>query len=111
MLDLFWENRDIQFDHLFFTGARIVPDAKWNRSIEWDNVLGYYDPRSRHIKLHSQLLNDPKRLRGNILIALGESLLGGYIEERSWITDPGMNNWGSRCFQIKLIPPAHVSVS
>ena len=104
MLDLVWENRDIQASHLaFFTGARIVHAARWHRSIEWDNVLGYYDPRDRQIKIHSHLLRDPKRLRGNILIALGESLLGRYIEERRWVTSSGMDSWGSRCFQIKLL--------
>jgi len=106
MLDLVWENRDIQIDHLnFFTGARIVPAQKWDRSIEWDNVLGYYDPQDRFLKIHSQLRNDPERLRGNLLIALGESLLGRYIEERSWVTQTGMNHWGSRCFEIRLLHP------
>jgi uncharacterized cofD-like protein len=106
LLDLVWENRDIQAGHLaFFSGARIVHAARWHRSIEWDNVLGYYDPQDRQIKIHSHLLRDPKRLRGNILIALGESLLGRYIEERRWVTFAGMYSWGSRCFQIKLLPP------
>ncbi len=106
MLDLVWENRDIQASHLaFFAGARIIHADRWHRSIEWDNVLGYYDPRDRQIKIHSHLLRDPERLRGNILIALGESLLGRYIEERRWVTSPGMDSWGSRCFQIKLLPP------
>ena len=106
MLDLVWENRDIQAGHLaFFTGARIIPAARWHRSVEWDNVLGYYDPQDRQIKIHSHLLRDPKRLRGNILIALGESLLGRYIEQRRWVTSPGMDGWGSRCYQIGLLPP------
>jgi len=106
LLDLVWENRDIQAGHLvFFSGARIVPAAGWDRSIEWDNVLGYYDPQDRQMKIHSHLLGDPIRLRGNILIALGESLLGRYIEERRWVTPPGVRGWGSRCFQIKLLPP------
>ncbi len=106
MLNLVWENRDVRLDHLdFFAGARIVPAARWNRSIEWDNVLGYYDPLDRYLKLHRQLLDDPERLKGNMLIALGESLLGRYIEERNWITPAGQNSWGSRCFQIRLLPP------
>jgi uncharacterized cofD-like protein len=106
MLDLIWENRDMRLDHLnFFTGARIIPAAQWNRSIEWDNVLGYYDPADRSLKLHRQLLDDPERLKGNMLIALGESLLGRYIEERNWITPAGPDSWGSRCFEIRLLPP------
>jgi len=106
MLDLAWENRDMRLEHLaFFTGARIVSADKWNRSVEWDNVLGYYDPRDRYLKFHRQLLDDPERLKGNMLIALGESLLGRYIEKRSWIAPAGGDNWGSRCFEIQLLPP------
>jgi hypothetical protein len=106
MLDLVWENRDIQISHLnFFAGVRIVPADRWKRSMEWDSVLGYYDTQDRYIKIHSQLLNYPERLRGNILIALGESLLGRYIKERTWIKLAGMNNWGSRCYQIRLLNP------
>jgi len=106
MLDLVWENRDIQIRHLnFFTGARIVPADEWKRSIEWDSVLGYYDTQDRQVKIHSQLLNDPEQLRGNILIALGESLLGRYIKERTWINLSGMHNWGARCYLIRLLPP------
>lgn len=106
LLDLAWENRDLRVDHLnFFAGARIIPAHRWNRSTEWDNVLGYYDPQDRYLKLHSQLLNEPERLRGNMLIALGESLLGRYIEERSWITPAGADHWGWRCLQIRLLPP------
>ena len=45
-----------QTSHLdFFKGARIIPAAAWNRSTEWDNVLGYYDPQDRLLKIHSQL--------------------------------------------------------
>jgi uncharacterized cofD-like protein len=106
LLELIWQNRDIQAGHLaFFTGARIVPASRWDRSIEWDNVLGYYDPQDRQIKIHSHLLGDAKRLRGNILIALGESLLGRYIAERRWVAPSGMDGWGSRCFQIQLLLP------
>ncbi len=106
MLDLVWENRDMRLEHLnFFDGARMVSAAQWHRSIEWDNVLGYYDPVDRYVKLHRQLLDDPERLKGNMLIALGESLLGRYIEKRSWITPAGPDSWGSRCFEIRLLPP------
>lgn len=106
MSDLVWENRDIRIEHLaFFAGARIVSDAAWNRSTEWDNVLGYYDPKDRFLKIHGQLLHNAERLRGNLLIALGESLLGRYIASRRLIEPDAMNNWGSRCYEIQLLPP------
>ncbi len=102
MRELAWDNRDILPAHLdFFRGARVVADSRWNRSREWDNVLGYYDPDDRCLRLHEQLLKKPDRLREDLLIALGESLLGGYIEARRWVEDPTQ---GYRRYEIWLRP-------
>jgi hypothetical protein len=102
MLDLAWENRDIRPSHLmFFRGVRVISAPRWNRSTEWDNVLGYYDPQDRILKLHKDLLANPARLREDLLIALGESLLGQYIQQRRWI-----DQYGARCFEIVLRPTA-----
>lgn len=100
LLDLAWENRDLQPSHLqFFQGVRMVSVAEWNRSTELDNVLGYFDPQDSYIKLRQDLLLNPSILRENLLIALGESLLGQYIHKRRWIKQ---NN--SRCYEITLTP-------
>ncbi|MBN1269992.1 MAG: YvcK family protein [Kiritimatiellae bacterium] len=101
--DLAWWNRDVRPAHLqFFDGARLVRAADWNRSTEWDNVLGYYDPDDRFLKVHEQLARQPDRLRGDLLIALGESLLGNYIGGRRWIEGEA---GGARCYEIRLCPP------
>jgi uncharacterized cofD-like protein len=85
-IDLVWENRDIHPTHLsFFNGICVLPAHQWNRSTQWDNVLGYYDPEDEYLKLHQDLLANPARLKEDILIALGESLLGRYLEKRQWI--------------------------
>jgi uncharacterized cofD-like protein len=106
MSDLLWDNRDIRPDHLDrFKGVRVIPAAAWNRSTEWDNVLGYYDPEDRLLKIHSHLSGDPVELRGNLLIALGESLLGRYIESRRWIAQQIDGPWGCRSYEIRLRPP------
>ena len=100
LLKLAWENRDIHPDHFsFFRGGFIVPAGKWDRSTEWDDILGYYDPEDRNLKLHRDLLADPAKLGENLLIALGESLLGRYIEGRRWMDQPG-----ARCYEITLRP-------
>jgi hypothetical protein len=105
MYDLAWENRDIKVEHLnFFCGARIIPSAEWNRSTEWDNILGYFDPQDRYLKIHNQLINNPHLLRENLLIALGESLLGRYIESRRFIEPGSVKGWASRCYEIRLRP-------
>jgi len=102
LLDLAWENRDLKPSHLsFFHGVRVIPRAGWNRSTELDNVLGYFDPDDRYLKLREDLLSDSSRLRQDLLVALGESLLGRYIRKRRWIKQNG-----SRCYEITLKPEA-----
>jgi hypothetical protein len=97
-LELAWENRDIHPSHMeIFRGAKIIRPQDWNRSTDLDNILGYYDPVDRCIKLHQDLLNRPLKLREDSLVAIGESLLGQYIEKRRWI-----KQYGARCYEIVL---------
>ena len=102
--DFFWANPDVPPDQLaYFDGVRIVPDAHWRRSREWDNVLGYYEPATRRIMLHEQALARPGRLASNFAVALGESLLGRYVARKGW-TD-GAPGTGVRVYEIELRPP------
>jgi hypothetical protein len=57
------------------------------------------------LKLHGQLPDNAERLKGNLLIALGESLLGRYAARRCMIEADTMNTWGARCYEIELLPP------
>ena len=105
MHDMVWENRDIRIDHLrFFSGARIIPAARWTRSKEWDNVLGYYDPKDGILKIHEQAAMEPELLRDNLLTALGESLLGRYLKGRNWVNPEAVAHWGTRHYEIRLRP-------
>jgi uncharacterized cofD-like protein len=106
LLDLAWENRDILPAHFgYFAGARVIPAKRWNRSTEWDNVLGYFDPEDRFLKIHEQLLSEAVRLREDLLVALGESLLGRYIESRHWIEHRTGGQLGARSYRIRLREP------
>lgn len=103
--DFLWENADVRSEHLaYFDGVRIVPDAQWQRSREWDNVLGYYEPDTRQIMLHEQTLRQPRVLKSNFAVALGESLLGRYIARKGWAE--GWPGTGQRVYEIELRPPA-----
>ncbi|HRZ12240.1 MAG TPA: YvcK family protein [Kiritimatiellia bacterium] len=107
LMDLAWKNRDIQPEHArLIRAVRIVPASRWNRSVEWDSVLGYFDAEDLTIKLHASLLRRPAQLREDLVIALGEAVLGRYIEERSWSEDPGVASHAARCYSIRLLPPA-----
>lgn len=101
MLKLMWDNRDIRPSHLkHFAGATVISAKNWNRSTELDNILGYYDPVDRQLKLHEDLMRQPARLREDLLVAMGESLLGRYTEKRRWLE---LN--GARCYEIVLRLP------
>lgn len=107
MQEMIWENRDIRIAHLqYFRGVRIIPASAWTRSKEWDNVLGYYDPEDEFLKIHEQVGKDPERLQENLLTALGESLLGRYLESRRWVILEDGNHWGARRYEIRLRPEA-----
>jgi uncharacterized cofD-like protein len=100
LIDLAWENRDIDSSHLeFFRGAVIVPEKDWGRDTEWDNILGYYDPQDQYLKLHRDLLASQSKIRQDMLVALGESLLGRYIDRRRWI-----EYHGARAYEMILKP-------
>lgn len=102
LLDLAWENRDIRPQHFRHVKAvRTVPAPRWGRSVEWDNILGYYDPEDQTIKLHGDLLAQPASLRENLIIALGEAVLGRYIAGRQW---EDVKHHGARCYSIHLLP-------
>jgi uncharacterized cofD-like protein len=101
--ELVWSNRDILPSHLkFFRGLRIVPINEWNRSTEWDNILGFFDPQDCYLKLRSDLLAYPSKLQNDLLVAIGESLLGQYIEESWWI-----RQHGARRYEILLRSAEH----
>jgi len=105
LAELAWDNRDITPRHLnYFAGAKVIRAADWHRSTDWDNVLGYFDPEDRTLKVHAALLGRPERLREDLLIALGESLLGRYIESRHWTTGAAAGLRDARCYAIRLRP-------
>ena len=78
----------------------MIDSRSWDRNTEWDNILGYYDPCDRYIKLHEDLLSSRSRTCEDLLVALGESLLGDYIAKRRWI-----ESHGARTYEIVLRPP------
>jgi len=83
--EIVWNNREILPDHLRnIRGIQMIRRKQWRRSTEWDNILGYFDPDDGFLKIHEDLLRGPEdRLSEDLLIAMGESLLGNYCREKS----------------------------
>ena len=84
-LETIWNNREILPEHLSFAaGIRKIAKSSWERSTEWDKILGYYDPEDGYIKVREDLLDaGERRVTEDIFIALGESLLGNYAARKS----------------------------
>lgn len=102
--DFLWEYADIRPAHLaYFAGVKVVAEKHWQRSREWDNVLGYFEPETRTIMLHEHALRKPTALKANFAVALGESLLGRYIARKWW--EPETPGAGYRDYEIELRPP------
>ncbi len=105
-LDLLWNNREILLEHLDYVNRiQMIPKRRWARSTEWDNILGYYDPEDRTLKIHQHLLKSPAhRLREDLLIALGESLLGNYFVRKSTRAVREGGEILGKIFEIELRP-------
>ena len=106
-LEMLWNNREILLEHLSFAvGIQVIRGSKWARSTEWDNILGYYDPEDGYIKIHQYLLKEREdRLMEDILVALGESLLGNYYQTKSIREIREGDVLLGKVFEILMRPP------
>ncbi|MHB1014120.1 MAG: gluconeogenesis factor YvcK family protein [Desulfurivibrionaceae bacterium] len=83
LVEIFWRHGDIPLDHLDgVAGVVLLDREEWERAQEWDTILSFYDPADRMIKIRKDILSDPDQFEVGLLIALGQSLLGNYAEEK-----------------------------
>ena len=83
VLEIFWRHPDIHPDHLHcLRGICLVETGSWKRCQQWDNVFSFYDPEDGCIKIRQDQSKSPMRLEAALLIALGQSLLGNYCQEK-----------------------------
>jgi uncharacterized cofD-like protein len=106
--DIIWGNREILTEHLvYFKGIKLIKARAWKRSTQWDNILGYYDPDDRYIKIHDSLLAGPEmRLVEDLLIAMGESLLGNYFLWKQVRPLAEQGETMGKIFEIRLRKPS-----
>jgi uncharacterized cofD-like protein len=75
---------DVLPEHLDYTRGIVLVEAKqWHRSQQWDNIFSFYDPQERLINIREDQTATPERFAMAFLIALGQSLLGNYIQNKT----------------------------
>ncbi|OGR04549.1 MAG: hypothetical protein A2520_01040 [Deltaproteobacteria bacterium RIFOXYD12_FULL_53_23] len=85
--EIFWRHGDIPLSHLDgVAGIVLLDKEEWSRAQEWDTILSFYDPVDRMIKIRKDILSAPDQFEVGLLIALGQSLLGNYAEEKRRLT-------------------------
>ncbi|MCI5222947.1 MAG: YvcK family protein, partial [Candidatus Electrothrix sp. AR4] len=83
VVEILWRHPDIHPDHLrCLRGICLVETSSWKRCQQWDNVFSFYDPEDACIKIREDQAGTGKRLETVLLIALGQSLLGNYCQEK-----------------------------
>ena len=81
--EIFWHHGDIPLAHLDrVAGIALLDKEEWSRAQEWDTILSFYDPIDRMIKIRKDILALSDQFEVGLLIALGQSLLGDYAEEK-----------------------------
>jgi uncharacterized cofD-like protein len=83
LAEIFWRHGDIPLAHLSAVAGVVLLDREeWSRAQEWDTILSFYDPVDRLIKIRKDVFSVPNQFEVGLLIALGQSLLGNYAEEK-----------------------------
>ncbi len=83
VLEILWLHPDIPVEHLHCVrGITLVEPESWKRCQEWDNVFSFYDPHDQRIKIRQDQVANLNRFEMVFLVALGQSLLGNYAQEK-----------------------------
>ena len=105
--EIFWRHQDISSRHLgLVEGLALIDVGAWKRCQEWDNVFSFYDPEDRLIKIRKDLVEDVERFEIAFLVALGQSLLGNYAQEKRMIPLKIADDVLGRIYHIQLRPEA-----
>ncbi|NLX18922.1 MAG: YvcK family protein, partial [Desulfobulbus sp.] len=86
VLEILWLHPDIPLEHLqFIRGITLVDPGAWKRCQQWDTIYSFYDPIDQRIKVRQDQVTNLNRFEMVFLVALGQSLLGNYAEDKKMI--------------------------
>ncbi len=81
--DIVWRHHDIPLDHLTrVSKIQSIAVDRWPRDQRWDSVFSFYEPEEKTIAIRADQLGERKDLEASFLVALGQSLLGDYVQEK-----------------------------
>jgi len=83
LVEIIFRHPDIPVEHLRYSrGITLVEAESWKRCQEWDNIYSFYDPHDQRIKIRQDQVGNLSRFEMVFLVALGQSLLGNYAQEK-----------------------------
>ncbi len=106
VVEIIWLHPDIPLEHLqYIRGITLVEPESWKRCQEWDNVFSFYDPHDQRIKIRQDQAENLIRFEMVFLVALGQSLLGNYAQEKRMVEMRSGTDLVGRLFRLKTRVP------
>ena len=103
VVEIIWLHPDISLEHLqYIRGITLVEVESWKRCQEWDNIFSFYDPHDQRIKIRQDQASNLNRFEMVFLVALGQSLLGNYAQEKQMLDLISEEDVVGRTFRLKV---------
>lgn len=81
--EILWDHSVVPLSHLqYFKDIYCIDKEHWDRDQKWDNVFSFFDITDSCIKIRTDQVLDRRNLEVGLMIALGESLLGNYVQSK-----------------------------
>jgi len=103
VVEIIWLHPDIPLEHLqFIRGITLVDPESWKRCQTWDNIFSFYDPHDQRIKIRQDQAENLNRFEMVFLVALGQSLLGNYVQEKRMVDLMSDDDLVGRLFRLQV---------
>lgn len=109
IVEIVWRHPDILMEHLqYVRGISLVEPVSWKRCQQWDNVFSFFDPQDQRIKIRQDQVEDLHRFEMAFLVALGQSLLGNYAQQKEMTDIDLADETVGRMYNLTVCEPEHL---
>lgn len=109
VVEILWLHPDIPLEHLqFIRGITLIEAESWKRCQQWDNIFSCYDPHDQRIKIRQDQVGNLNRFEMVFLVALGQSLLGNYAQEKQMMDLRCGESIVGRTYRIRVREDEHL---